>query len=314
MWSFLTRRILQTLIVLWAVATLVFLIVRFAPGDPFASQKGLSSEVRQIRKERWGLDQPMYVQYTRYLGNLATGDFGRSMRRKTFSVNEIMARAFPISATLGLFAITLALFFGTLIGSLAAAGRNTMQDYFAMTISVLGICLPTFITGPLLILIFSYYLDLFPPAGWPIHAGQVDKLVLPSVTLALPYTAYIARLTRTSMLDTMGKNYIRTARAKGVGPLRVHYRHALSNSLIPVVSYLGPAFAYILTGSVVVEKIFRIPGIGKQFINAAVNRDYNLIQGIAILFCSLVVLFNSLTDVGYYVLDPRVRGKGGRGT
>jgi len=310
MWSFLVRRVLQTVIVLWAVATMVFLIVRLAPGDPFASQKGLSEQVRKARKERWGLDQPMYVQYGRYLLNLSTGDFGQSMRRKTFSVTDIMARAFPISASLGLLALTMALFFGTLIGSLAAAGRNTLQDYVAMSISVVGICLPTFITGPLLILVFSYYLDLLPSAGWPMHAGQLDQLILPSITLALPYTAYIARLTRTSMLDTLGKNYVRTARAKGVRPLRVHYHHALSNSMIPVISYLGPAFAYILTGSVVVEKIFRLPGIGKQFINAAINRDYNLVQGIAILFCFLVVLFNSLTDIGYYLLDPRVRSGG----
>ncbi len=305
--SFLLRRTLQTVFVLWAVATIVFLIVRMTPGDPFASEKGLSREVRQVRAERWGLDDPFILQYGTYLSNIATGDFGRSMKRKTFTVNEIVATSFPISATLGLLALSIALFFGILVGSLAAMGQNTIQDYLAMSISVFGICMPTFVTGPLLILVFSFYIGVVPPAGWPVEMSGVNKLVLPAVTLSLPYMAYIARLTRTSMLDELNADYIRTASAKGLRRRSVVFGHALQNALIPVISYLGPAFAYILTGSVVVEKIFRIPGIGKQFIHAAINRDYNLVQGIAILFCFFVVFFNTLSDIGYAFVDPRVR-------
>lgn len=305
--SFLLRRTLQAFFVLWAVATIVFVIVRFAPGDPFTSQKGISEEVREERMERWGLDQPFIVQYGTYMANVATGNFGRSMKRKTFTVNEILRTGFPISAILGLLALSIALFFGILIGSLAAVGQNTLQDHVAMSISVFGICMPTFVTGPLLILIFSMYLGGLPPAGWPIHLDEVQKLVLPAITLSLPYMAYIARLTRTSMLDELHSDYIRTAESKGLRQRQVVFGHALQNALIPVISYLGPAFAYILTGSVVVEKIFRIPGIGKQFINAAINRDYNLVQGIAILFCFFVVLFNTLSDIGYAYVDPRVR-------
>ncbi len=304
---FLLRRIVQCIFVLWAVSTLVFLIVRLAPGDPFTSQKGLSKEVREVRSERWGLDEPFVVQYGNFLANVATGNFGRSMKRKTFTVNEIIQASFPVSATLGLLALCIALFFGILIGSLAAAGQNTFQDHLVMSISVVGICLPTFVTGPLLVLIFSFYIGGLPPAGWPVNLGDVSKLILPATTLALPYMAYIARLTRTSMLDELNADYIRTALSKGLKERQVVFDHALQNALVPIISYLGPAFAYILTGSVVVEKIFRIPGVGKQFINAAINRDYNLVQGITILFCFFVIAFNALSDIGYAFVDPRVR-------
>ena len=268
-------RLLQAVPTLWVIATLTFFMTRFAPGGPFDSEKAIPNEIKAKLESHFGLDRPLFEQYIMYLQNLLRGDLGPSFKYPEWDVSELIATAFPVSLTLGFLSLLIALFLGIPIGMVAALRRNSWMDYLPMSLSMAGICLPTFVLGPLLIFVLSTNLGVFPPLGW-YGAGD---WVLPSLTLGLFYAAYIARLTRAGMLETLQLDYIRTARAKGASSWRILTKHATRGGLLPVVTFLGPAFAGLITGSFVIESIFFIPGLGKFFVTAAFNRDYTMVLG-----------------------------------
>jgi oligopeptide transport system permease protein len=299
------RRIAGVIPTLLVIVTASFFIVRLAPGGPFDQEQTLSPQVRANLDAAYGLDRPIAVQYCRYLRALAHGDFGPSFRQRDFSVTDLIAQGLPVSGTLGIAAIALALLIGIPLGIVAAHARHSSVDVGITSLVVLGIALPGFVTGPLLALIFGVYLQWWPVAGW--EEGAARYLVLPVVTLALPVTAYVARLTRSSLLDVLRANYIRTARARGVGRWRILWGHALRPALLPVVSYIGPATAFVVTGSLVVETVFGLPGTGRYLVQGAINRDYTLVMGMVIVYGTLVLLLNLMADLVYAWLDPRVR-------
>jgi oligopeptide transport system permease protein len=299
------RRLAAVLPTLFVIITLSFFIIRIAPGGPFDEEQALPPEIKANLEAAYGLDRPLHEQYLRYLGGLLRGDFGPSFKFKDFSVTELIAQGLPISLTLGLSAILLALLVGIPLGSLAALRQNTAGDYSIMGFAVIGIALPSFVTGPLFALVFGLYLGWLPVAGW--ESGQPRYLVLPVITLALPVIAYVARLTRGSLLEVLRSNYVRTARAKGLSEAQVLLRHALRPALLPVVSYLGPATAIVVTGSLVVETVFGLPGSGRYLVQGAINRDYTLVMGMIVVYGSLTLLCNLIADLLYGWLDPRVR-------
>jgi oligopeptide transport system permease protein len=305
MLRYAVRRVAAVLPTLLVIITASFFIVRLAPGGPFDQEQTLSAPVRANLEKAYGLDRPMAFQYWRYLSGLAHGDFGPSFKQRDFSVTDLIAQGLPVSASLGLAAIALTILLGVPLGILAALRRNTAIDYGAAAFVVLGTALPGFVTGPLLALAFGVYLQWLPVAGW--EEGAARYFVLPVVTLALPLIAYVTRLTRASVLDTFRANFIRTARARGLGPWRILWRHALRPALLPVVSYLGPATAFVVTGSLVVETVFGLPGTGRYLVQGAINRDYTLVMGMVIVYGTLVLLLNLLADLVYGWLDPRVR-------
>ena len=305
MGSYALRRILGLIPTLLIITTLSFFVIRLAPGGPFDEEQSLPVEIRANLNAAYGLDQPVGVQYLRYLRGVLHGDFGPSFKFKDFSVTELIRQGLPVSLTLGVAAILLALGIGIPLGTLAALRQNRPTDYAIMGVAVLGIALPAFVVGPLLQLGFALRLRWFPVAGW--EPGAARYLALPVVTLALPVIAYVARLIRGSMLEVLRANYIRTARAKGLTEMQIVLRHALKPALLPVVSYLGPATAFVVTGSLVVETVFGLPGIGRFFVTGALNRDYTLVLGITILYGVLIILFNLLADLCYAWIDPRVR-------
>lgn len=294
--------ILPTLLI---IVTASFFIVRLAPGGPFEQEQTLSPQARANLDRAFGLDQPIASQYWRYLRGLAHGDFGPSFRQRDFTVTELIAQGLPVSGLLGGGAIVLALLVGIPMGIAAALWRHTGVDYGIAGLVVLGIALPSFVTGPLLALVFGLYLQWLPVAGW--EDGSPRYFVLPALTLALPVIAYVARLTRASLLDVLRANFIRTARARGLGPWQVLTRHALRPALLPVVSYLGPATAFVVTGSLVVETVFGLPGTGRYLVQGAINRDYTLVMGMVIVYGMLVLFLNLIADLVYGWLDPRVR-------
>jgi oligopeptide transport system permease protein len=299
------RRLLGALPTLLVIVTLAFLLLHAAPGGPFDSEKRMMPEIQKSIEARYHLDEPLWRQYLRYLGDLAHGDLGPSFQYRSTSVNEIIAQGLPVDATIGLTAITLALSIGGTVGINAALRRGTRWDYGSMAVAMAGISVPVFVVAPLLILIFAIKLHWLPAGDW-VH-GSPSHLLLPAVALALPYTAYIARIMRAGTIDVLNSPFIRTARAKGL-PLRlIIWRHALPPTLTPLVSFLGPAIAGLLTGSIVVETVFGLPGIGRYFIIAALNRDYTLVIGITVLYGALIILFNLLADLCYAWIDPRVR-------
>ena len=289
--------------VLWIIITVVFFLIRLAPGGPFDAERNVSQEVLASLKAYYHLDSPLYVQYAEYLARLARGDLGPSFKNASWSVNELIVLGFPVSFELGLYALLVALVLGLGAGVIASRKPNTAQDYVPMSLAMLGICVPTFVLGPLLVLVFGLWLGWLPVAGWD---GPQYK-ILPALTLGAGYAAYIARLTRGGMLEVLSQDFIRTARAKGLTEARVILRHALRGGLQPVVSFLGPAAAGLLTGSFVVETIFQIPGLGRFFVQAAFNRDYTLIMGTVLFYATLILLFNLLVDVAQAWLDPRLR-------
>lgn len=301
---FIIKRLLQAIPVLLVVTSVTFFMVRAAPGGPFDEDRSIPPEVMTQLNKRYHLDDPLWKQYVDYMGNLIQGDFGPSFKYASHSVTELIAAGFPATAELSLYAILFALAVGLSVGIFAALRKNTIGDYLPMSISMLGICMPTFVLGPILLLIFGIYLNWFPVAGW----GQVpgDK-VLPSITLGCVYAAYIARITRGSMLDVLSQDYIRTARAKGLSEMRIVWVHALRGSLAPVIAFLGPAVAGLLAGSFVVESIFQVPGLGRFYVMAAFNRDYTMILGCTIFFAVLIVLFNLLSDILLVWLNPKLR-------
>jgi oligopeptide transport system permease protein len=305
MLRYAVRRIAGLIPTLLVIITASFFIVRLAPGGPFDQEQTLSREVRANLDKAYGLDQPMVVQYGRYLRALAHGDFGPSFKQRDFSVTELIAQGLPVSGALGLTAIVLALTLGIALGVAAAVWRQTSVDVGITSFVVLGIALPGFVVGPLLALIFGVYLQWLPVAGW--EGGAPRYFVLPALTLALPVIAYVTRLTRSSLLDVFRANFIRTARARGVGGWRILWGHALRPALLPVVSYIGPATAFVVTGSLVVETVFGLPGTGRYLVQGAINRDYTLVMGMVIVYGTLVLLLNLIADLVYGWLDPRVR-------
>jgi oligopeptide transport system permease protein len=285
------------------VVTLTWGLIRAAPGNFYSSEKKLPPAVEENIKKKYGLDKPWYQQYFIMIGNVARGDFGDSLRYQGQSVNEIIKRHLPYSATIGLLAYLLALAVGLAAGIVAALKQNSGFDYGSMALAMLGLSVPNFVLGPILVLCFSLGIYIFPPARW----GGPLSIVLPVITLAAIYMAYIARLTRAGMLEVMRSDYIRTARAKGLDEKTVLLKHGLRGGIIPVVSFTGPALAGLLAGTVVVERVFSIPGLGNIFIQAVLNRDEPLILGIVAFLSILIMIFNLLVDISYGFLDPRIR-------
>ncbi len=306
MTSFIVRRVAEFVPVVFLVITLTFFLVRLAPGGPFSGEKFVSPEALRQIEAQYRLDAPIYRQYWDYLSRVLQGDLGPSLKRPSRSVTEWIRLKFPVSLELGLYGFLFSLFLGLPAGILAARFRNTLIDRGIMAFATSGICIPNFVLGPILVLVFSIRLGWLPVALWEKPS---DKL-LPAVALGAVYAAYIARLSRAAMLEVLSQDYIRTARAKGLSELRVVFRHALPGAIQPVLSFLGPAAAGLLTGSFVVENIFRVPGLGTEFIKAALNRDYTMIMGTVLVFAVLVLSFNLLVDVMQAWVDPRLRRKG----
>ena len=302
--KFLLSRLLQAVPVLIIVITATFFIVHAAPGGPFSADKAVPPEVIQALEAQYKLDQPVWRQYLGYLGDIARGDFGPSFKYPGRSVNELIMAGLPITAELAFYAMIIAILIGVLSGVGAAMRPNTLQDYVPMTLAMIGICMPSFLLGPLLVLVFGIQLELLPVSGWGDIPG--DK-ILPSITLGTGYAAFIARLARGGMLEILSQDYIRTARAKGLRETTVIIKHALRGGLIPVVAFLGPAFAGLLAGSFVVETIFQIPGIGRFYVQAAFNRDYTLILGMTIFLSTLIIIFNLISDLISVWLNPKLR-------
>ncbi len=309
--SYALRRILGAIPTLLIIITLAFFMMRLAPGGPFDSQRRLPAEIERNIEKAYDLDKPIYEQYFLYLGRLAQGDLGPSYKNKDFTVSELIADGLPVSARLGLSAMILALLIGTGLGVVAALQQNKLSDHAVMSIAMFGITIPNFVTAPLLTLLFGVYgLKLFgidislPVGGW--NGGALRNMILPVTVLALPQIAIISRLVRGSMVEVLHSNYVRTARAKGLPSRTIVTQHALRAALLPLVSYLGPAVAQLVTGSLIVEQIFGLPGIGRYFVLAALNRDYTLVLGVVIFYATFIILMNLLADLLYAVLDPRV--------
>lgn len=304
MFRYILKRLLGALPTLLVIMTLAFFLIRLAPGGPFDSERPVLPEIAANLERAYHLDQPLPVQYGYYLLNVLQGDFGPSFKYKDHTVSELIAEGFPVSLQLGLSAMLLALLVGIPAGMLAALRQNQPLDHAVMALAMTGITIPNFVMAPLLALVFGVVLHWLPVAGWD---GGWKSAVLPVVALALPQIAYAARMMRASMLETLGSPHIRTAFAKGL-PLRlVLWRHVLKGALLPLVSWLGPATAAIITGSVVIEQIFSIPGIGRHFVQGALNRDYTLVMGVVVFYGGLIIVMNLLVDVVYGLLDPRVR-------
>lgn len=302
MLRFVAKRVLGLIVILFCVITITFFLVRLMPGGPFDRERKLPEHIEKQLLAKYKLDGPLSEQYINYLGDLLHGDLRLSTKYRSRSVNEILADSLPVSGLLGGIAFCAATLGGVFLGSLAAAKQHTWIDRNAMLAALFAISLPPFVIGPLLVLVFAIYIPLLPVGGW----GNLQSLILPSITLAAPYTAYIARLTRASMLEVLTQDYIRTARAKGLSENAVIYKHALRVAILPVVSFLGPLAANLLTGSIVVESIFSIPGAGGFFVNSVLNRDGFLLAGVVIVYCTLLVLFNLVVDVLYGFLDRRI--------
>jgi oligopeptide transport system permease protein len=305
MLSYALRRIAGLIPTLLVIITVSFCVVRLAPGGPFEQEQALPPAVRANLERLYGLDQPLTVQYVHYLRGLLRGDFGPSLRQRDFTVSELIAQGLPLSATLGLAATLLAVLTGIPAGIAAAVWRNRGADYCITTLAALGLALPSFVTGPLFALVFGLYLRWLPVAGW--QHGAPRYLVLPVLTLALPVAAYVARLTRASLLEVLGAHYVRSARARGLGSARVLWRHALRPALMPVVSYLGPAVAFVMTGSLVIETVFGLPGTGRYLVEGAIDRDYPLVMGMIVVYGALTLFLNLIADLIYGWLDPGVR-------
>jgi oligopeptide transport system permease protein len=302
MFRFIAKRLLGLVVILFCVVTITFFLVRLMPGGPFDRERKLPEHIEKELLAKYRLDGPLFDQYFNYLRDLLHGDLRLSTKYRSRSVNEILADSLPVSGLLGGIAFCVATVGGVFLGSLAAAKQQTWIDRTAMLGALFAVSLPSFVIGPILVLVFAIEWPVLPVGGW----GNLQSLVLPSITLAAPYTAYIARLTRSSMLEVLTQDYIRTARAKGLSNTAVIYKHGLRVAILPVVSFLGPLAANLLTGSIVVESIFSIPGTGGFFVNSVLNRDGFLLAGVVIVYCSLLVLFNLVVDLLYGLLDRRI--------
>ncbi|EIP96756.1 ABC-type dipeptide/oligopeptide/nickel transport system, permease component [Opitutaceae bacterium TAV1] len=326
MFRFIARRLLETIPVLFIIVTVTFFMLRYVPGGPFTSEKAVSREIQRNLEAHYGLDQPLHRQYLAYLWDLCPKkfdprglfdghgrgldlkatlgiDLGPSFKYPNRTVNEIIADKLPVSLELGGWALLVALVIGVSLGVVAAVRKNSALDHAASSLAMVGICVPTFVLGPVFVLVFAIWLRWLPPSGW---YGAADR-VLPALTLGLVYAAYVARLTRGGMLEVLNQDFIRTARAKGAGEVRVVFRHALRSGLMPLVSYLGPAIAGVISGSFVIETIFQIPGLGREFVTSAFNRDYTLVLGTVVLYATLIIFLNLVVDVVLVWLNPRLK-------
>ncbi|MDD5557328.1 MAG: ABC transporter permease [bacterium] len=301
--AYIVRRLIWMVPTIWIVASISFFLIRAAPGGPFDAERKLPPSIEENIMRKYHYDEPLARQYLRYLWGLARLDLGPSLKLQGRSVGEIIRQALPYSLVLGGLALAAAVCAGVLLGSVAAVRHNTALDYATMAVALAGVSVPTFVIGPLLIIVFVFILRLLPVGQW----GGPAHLVMPVLTLAAPFTAYVARLTRAGMLDALNQPFVRAARARGLGEAAIVCRHAFKVAVLPVVTYLGPAAAQILTGSVVVEKIFNLPGLGRFFVNSAFNRDHTVAMGVALLYCAMLLLFNLLVDIAYAYLDPRIR-------
>jgi oligopeptide transport system permease protein len=299
---FLLVRLVWMALTLWIIFTISFFLIRAAPGGPFRSERQVSPEVRANIEAHYHLNDPIAVQYWDGLVNAARFDFGPSWKLKDFTVNQVIAQGFPISASLGIFALVFAITLGVTAGVVSALRRGSAVDVSFMAVATLGIAIPNFVLASIGIVVFVFMLGWLPAAGW----GSLQQIILPALCLGAPFAAYIARLTRTGMLEVLSQDYIKTAQAKGLPRRRVVVRHALRGALLPVVSYLGPATAGILTGSLVLERIFAIPGMGSHFIDAATQGDYTLSMGMVLVYTALLYTMNTLVDISYALIDPRV--------
>ena len=301
--AFLIKRFVWLLLTLWIVFTISFFLMRAAPGGPFSSERKLTPDVKRAMEKEYRLDKPIYWQYGDRLWHTMRLDLGKSTKLKDFTVNEVIRAGLPVSATLGLIALMFALSLGLTAGIISALYRQTVLDVSLIAIATIGIAVPNFWLASVGIIISVFYLQLLPAAGW----GTLGNVILPALCLGAPYAAYIARLTRTGMLDVLNQDYIRTARAKGLPSYKIVIHHALKGAVLPVVSFMGPATAGILTGSLVLESMFNIPGMGTHFIEAAFQRDYPMAMGVVLVYTLLLYSMNTLVDISYSLLDPRVK-------
>jgi oligopeptide transport system permease protein len=301
--AFTIRRLLGAIPTLLIIIAIAFFMMRVAPGGPFDGERKLPPEIERNLEERYHLNDPLPVQFAHYLGDILKGDFGPSFKYKDYTVTELILSGFSVSAVVGGIALVIAMVIGGTLGSIAALRQNTGTDFTVMAVAMTGITVPNFVVAPLAALVLGVFLHWLPVRGW----GDFNQAILPITALALPYIAYIARLTRGSMIEVLRSNFIRTARAKGLPDRVMIVRHAMRAALLPVISYLGPAAAGIITGSVVIEQIFGIPGIGRYFVQGALNRDYTLVMGVVVFYGALIILFNLIVDLLYGLLDPRVR-------
>lgn len=298
------KRLLWAVPVLWLILTITFFLLRAAPGGPFDQERELTPELTALINEKYQLDQPLFNQYSQYLTRTAQGDLGPSFQYNDYSVNELIGLGLPVSLKLGFYALVLALIFGVLLGMVAALNVNRWPDLVAMITAVIGISTPNFVIAPLLILWLAVHWQWLPVGGW--SGGHWTYLILPVITLSLPYIASIARLVRGSLLEIYSQPFVQTAKAKGLSHIDVLFKHALRPALLPVISYLGPAAVGLMTGSVVIEQIFGIPGMGRYFVQGALNRDYTLVLGVVLVVGLLMILFNLMVDVLYRWIDPRM--------
>ena len=305
------RRLIAGVLTLFCIATLCFFVTRLAPGNPFSGERQLTDQAMANLEAYYGLDKPVFEQYGNTMWNYLRGDFGPSYYHRDHEVSEIIWSSLGVSMILGSIAFVIALSVGLPLGVLAAAKQNKFPDHAAMSVAVAGICIPNFLLGPILKMFFGFVLVLLPVGLWPkdMSWGELQRLILPAITLSLVHIAYVSRLARAGMLDVLNKDYIRTARAKGLKEYVVVLKHGLKNGVTPVLSYAGPMAALIITGSVVVEQIFQIPGLGQHFVNSALNRDHPLLMGAILIFSMLIIVFNIIVDLAYSWLDPRVRAQ-----
>ena len=307
--KYIIKRLFGMIPTLFIIVTLSFFIVRIAPGGPFDGERVLTEAVKKNIEAKYHLDEPMIQQYGRYLFDILRGDLGPSYKYKDHDVNHLIFNSLPNSIILGVIAMTLSLITGILFGTIAAVKQNTLFDYVPMAVSALGLSIPLFVIAPLMQFYFSLKLGWFPVSGWYTEGTGWITAVLPSIALSISYYSNISRLTRTSMLETLRSDYIRTAKAKGMKNSVIIVKHAMKGAMLPIVSFLGPAFAGIITGSIVVEQVFRVPGLGKFFVQSSFNRDYTLIVGVVIVYSALLIIMNFIVDVVYAQLDPRITYK-----
>ncbi|MDY6826246.1 MAG: ABC transporter permease [Bacillota bacterium] len=308
MLGYLIRRLLSAIFAIWVVITVTFIFMHLIPGGPFQTEKAIPEAIKENIEARYKLDQPLHIQYLDYLGNVVRGDLGPSYKYRGQTVNDIISERFPVSLQLGLLTFVIAIVLGMGAGIVAALYQGRMPDYITMFFSTVGISVPSFILGTLLMYVFAFRLGLLPAAMW----GTPQHVIMPAVALAGLPTAFIARLTRSSMLDVLNQDYMRTALAKGLSRLRIIWVHAVKNAIIPVITYSGPLLAAILTGSFIVENIFAVPGLGKHFVTSIYNRDYTVILGLTIFYSILLIGLNMFVDFAYTLIDPRIKLTGGK--
>lgn len=305
MLKFIIRRILEAIPTLFVLITVSFFMMRLAPGSPFTGEKNLPPVVLANIEAKYHLNDPMWLQYVNYLKQLLMGDFGPSFKYKDHTVNELLSQSFPVSFEIGLYAFIIAVLIGLTLGVIAALKQNTATDYTLMSFAMVGVVVPSFVKGPLLVLLFAVIWKILPAGGW--NDGAIAYMILPVITLSLAYVSSISRIMRGSMIEVMNSPYIRTAKAKGLSTPYIVIKHALRPAMLPMISYLGPAFVGIITGAIVIETIFGLPGIGQLFVNGALNRDYGMVLSLTILVGVLTIVFNAIVDILYAFIDPKIQ-------